>query len=507
VVLAANDKSPEVILLGEAGPEGVELSDVVIGWDEIVDSSSIPATDAFNVTINGLDHEPAAVEFLLGGLASPQVFNADGLSFVQLELPPGVTWSSDDTVLVDYAPDATPIRDLGLGVAAGFQDFQALAWDVGGFDAIEPIVDSYHGADHLVLTFLHPLAPGPLPPITDFSVTVDGDPLDVLSVSRVHPDVGLGLVDLHLASAITDPDLPVMLHYVPGATPIVSAHTGETAGEIHGQALLLLAQTSVSETLPPGGTVSTAGADGPTVADPMFTTLTSPVGGLVEVEEVAVAGVPPAGFGFFGRQFDIVADPALDASDPLVLTFGIDASIIPDGEDHTSLAIFRNEVVVPACQGTDGAADPDPCVAERIALPDGDALITVLTTAASEWNMGIRLPFAFGGFQQPVDGGVPNIVNAGRAVPVRFSLGGDRGLDIFAPGSPSAVRLTSCDGLPAGDPIELTVTAGSSSLAYDAGTDTYTYVWKTARAWADSCRRLELSFADGSVASALFDFR
>lgn len=51
------------------------------------------------------------------------------------------------------------------------------------------------------------------------------------------------------------------------------------------------------------------------------------------------------------------------------------------------------------------------------------------------------------------------------------------------------------------------MTAGHSSLSYDAATDTYTYVWKTDRAWDDTCRRLVLEFADGTIVSAVFDFR
>lgn len=509
--LAANDKAPEVILLGEVAAEGVPLNDIVIGWDEIIDASSMPLPGDFVVTINGITDPEAVeeVEFLVAGLASSQVFNADGLSFLQLELKPGLTWSNNDEVFVDYT--GTAIRDLGLGVAAGFEDVQPFAFDTGDeFLAVDPIIDSYYGADHLVLTFLHQLAAGPPPDADDFAVTVDGVSRGVDSVTHVHPDVGLGLLDLKLAGKVTNPDAVVMLHYEPDepeTNPIVSARTGEVAGAIDGQAILILAQTSVSATIPPNATVTTAGPDGPTVADPMNISLFSPVGGDVELEEVAIAGDPPTGFGYFGRQFNITADPAASADAPLLLTFGIDSSIIPEGQDHTSLVMFKDGSEILPCVGDPGDAEPDPCVSARTPLPDGDISITVRTTTASDWNVGIRIPFAFGGFQQPVDGALPNILTAGQAVPVKFSLGGDRGLEIFEAGSPSVVRLESCAGLPAGDAVEETVTAGGSSLSYDPDTDTYTYVWKTSKPWVDSCRRLDLSFVDGSSASAIFDFR
>ena len=63
----------------------------------------------------------------------------------------------------------------------------------------------------------------------------------------------------------------------------------------------------------------------------------------------------------------------------------------------------------------------------------------------------------------------------------------------------------ACTGGPE-DAIEQTVTAGSSSLSYNPTTDQYTYVWKTDRAWATSCRQFQLSLKDGGVQVALFRF-
>ena len=113
--------------------------------------------------------------------------------------------------------------------------------------------------------------------------------------------------------------------------------------------------------------------------------------------------------------------------------------------------------------------------------------------------------YAFDGFYAPVNNGVLNEVKAGSAIPVRFSLGGDRGLDVFDAEYPKS-ELTSC-GTQEVDGIEQTVEAGASSLSYAAGSDTYTYVWKTDRAWADTCRQLVLRFNDGTTARANFSFK
>jgi len=36
------------------------------------------------------------------------------------------------------------------------------------------------------------------------------------------------------------------------------------------------------------------------------------------------------------------------------------------------------------------------------------------------------------------------------------------------------------------------------SLSYEAATDRYSYVWKTSKAWAQTCRQLIVRLADGA---------
>jgi hypothetical protein len=114
--------------------------------------------------------------------------------------------------------------------------------------------------------------------------------------------------------------------------------------------------------------------------------------------------------------------------------------------------------------------------------------------------------YSFTGFSQPVDNPpMVNTMKAGAAVPVKFGLGGDQGMDIFAAGYPASQQYSCSTGDPL-DAIEVTVTAGGSSLSYDATTDTYTYVWKTDKAWKNQCRKLLLNLTDGSSHEAHFQF-
>ncbi len=117
----------------------------------------------------------------------------------------------------------------------------------------------------------------------------------------------------------------------------------------------------------------------------------------------------------------------------------------------------------------------------------------------------ISVLYDFTGFFSPVNNKpTVNATNSGQAIPVKFSLGGNQGLDIFQPNAPSSTTY-SCGG-GALDVIEETMTASASGLTYDEASGQYIYVWKTEKAWAQSCRKLVLRFKDGTAREALFNF-
>jgi hypothetical protein len=124
----------------------------------------------------------------------------------------------------------------------------------------------------------------------------------------------------------------------------------------------------------------------------------------------------------------------------------------------------------------------------------------------SSRSVDYSVVYDFRGFFSPVDNPpTVNVVKAGSAVPVKFSLGGDYGLDIFAEGYPQSGRVPN-DPNAAVDNIEVTVSAGSSGLSYDASTKQYTYVWKTSKEWAGTSRQLILKLEDGTEHIAHFKF-
>jgi hypothetical protein len=118
----------------------------------------------------------------------------------------------------------------------------------------------------------------------------------------------------------------------------------------------------------------------------------------------------------------------------------------------------------------------------------------------------VTVTYVFSGFFPPVDNlPVLNMMKAGRAIPVKFSLNGDQGLAIFAAGYPKSEQI-ACDSTEPTDGIEETVAAGNSGLSYNPATDQYTYVWKTNKAWANTCRQLVILLDDGTLHRANFKF-
>jgi hypothetical protein len=145
-------------------------------------------------------------------------------------------------------------------------------------------------------------------------------------------------------------------------------------------------------------------------------------------------------------------------------------------------------------------------VDQTISLDTANNIICASVTSLSPFAI-FEAGNQFSGFFQPVDN-LPtlNVVKAGSAIPVKFSLNGDQGLNIFAAGFPVSISINCDTGAPQ-DAIEVTVTAGNSSLSYSAGTGTYTYVWKTDKAWAGMCRQLVVRLNDGTDHVANFMFK
>jgi hypothetical protein len=115
--------------------------------------------------------------------------------------------------------------------------------------------------------------------------------------------------------------------------------------------------------------------------------------------------------------------------------------------------------------------------------------------------------YPFNGFLSPVaNPPTVNKENAGRAIPINFSLGGSQGLGVIVRGYPTVTQVECNSEAPIGKAMEA-ATAGNSGLSYDSLSDTYTFVWKTDKSMAGTCQQFTLLLVDGSDHLAYFQFK
>ncbi len=182
---------------------------------------------------------------------------------------------------------------------------------------------------------------------------------------------------------------------------------------------------------------------------------------------------------------------------------------LPPNSPATSMVV--NYPAVTATDSCSSSVTVASSPASGSVFPVGTTTVNATATDGagntSSCSFTVTVLYNFTGFFPPISNlPVVNVVNAGRAVPVKFSLNGNKGLNIFAPDSPASGPITCNSSDPATD-LQDTVTAGGSSLSYDAATDQYVYVWKTSTAWAGTCRQLVVQLNDGSIHRANFRFK
>ncbi len=125
------------------------------------------------------------------------------------------------------------------------------------------------------------------------------------------------------------------------------------------------------------------------------------------------------------------------------------------------------------------------------------------SSATKTVSINVSGAMSFIGFYAPVRN-MPylNSALAGSAIPIKFSIGGYRGLRVLQVNSPTSMPI-AC---PADAPQNvvramIAPTSGLQSLG-----SSYTYVWRTNAGWGGTCRKFVLTLSDGSTHEAMFRF-
>ncbi len=360
--------------------------------------------------------------------------------------------------------------------------------------------------------------------ICSFTVTVvDTTPPDItvpadMTVEATGPD---GAVVTFSASAVDLVDGPVAITSVPPSGSAFALGTTQvtvSAVDAHGNAASEIFNVTVVDTTPPAITVPadmTVEATGPDGAVVDFTVMATD---LVDGDVNPVV-VPTSGSTFALGETVVNVTATDEAGNEAEASFTVTVvDTTPPGfdcpGDITVSATGNSQAVVTflvtAYDLVDGDVDVTLDHASGSSFPVGSTKVTA-TAIDSHGNAGtctfyVTVKYAFNGFFRPVDNlPVYNVVKAGSAVPVKFSLGGYQGMLVLAPGFPGSMVIPQ-DPTAQVDLVEITLTAGQSSLSYDATTDQYVYVWKTDKAWAGTCRQLVVLLRDGTVVRANFKF-
>jgi hypothetical protein len=207
----------------------------------------------------------------------------------------------------------------------------------------------------------------------------------------------------------------------------------------------------------------------------------------------------------WGNKSAVVsADFHIDATPP-VITCPVDGPFLLHSGEHTvgpagvDASLSGLDQAASTLSGTIGTDSIGP---QTLAFTASD-----LAGNSASQECTYDVIYDFGGFYPPVEP-VPtlNAAKGGSAVPLKFSLGGDQGLNVIAPGYPASQAVNCDTHQPAGD-LEPAEGPGQSGLSYAAGNGWYHYGWKTDKAWAGTCRMLVIQLIDGTEHLATFNFR
>jgi VCBS repeat-containing protein len=336
--------------------------------------------------------DPTGVSILVQGVNDLPVANADTYDFSRSGVPVAVTsltrsgtTATATTAIQHGFTTGHPVRISGATQAEYNGTFTVTAtggttftFEVTGTPASPATGSIVASADDTTRTVA---APGVLGNDTD----VDGQPLS----SVINTTTTNGTLTLNSNGSFT---------YTPNVAFVGVDTFTYMANDGIGNSNVATVTINVhneiaTQTAAAGDTVSTG--VGATASDPIETSVTTPLAGVVSIVEGPISGANPApGYSFLGQEVGITVssitneNPLTDPNNPLLLTFTVDASLVAVGQTVNTLQVFRNGVQLANCPAPPLSAGNLPCVSNRTTLGDGDLQFTVKTLAPSQWDVG-----------------------------------------------------------------------------------------------------------------------
>jgi hypothetical protein len=375
-----------------------DLQGVETAWDIAVDPGS---SDVYVAGIYGgmsvihPDGTVAAVANAAGPDQS-QIAVSDGVAYVANSGGGGIAVvdADSDTVTTTLLPDnyaaalALDASSGALYVPEEMDSTQAMAstriLEISptttaqtGTDLTVTEADSGSGATLTYTATLEPSASGGTVAFTQDGLDVpDCDAVPVQAGSATC-DAGTAVAGPHTVTAVYtgSPDFGMSSASVTFSIAVGSGSTSGsgTSGGSGGSTDQTPGSVTSSD---PEGTV-------PTSTNRLVVSVESPVTGQVTITKQDESTFLP-GYTAIGASSVIVAPQASETA-PLRLTFKAYIADMPAEFFPADVAVFRNGVSVPSCEGS-AVAVPDPCVTDE-SVSGGIQTFTVLTSRASTWDL------------------------------------------------------------------------------------------------------------------------
>jgi hypothetical protein len=250
-------------------------------------------------------------------------------------------------------------------------------------------------------------------------------------------------------------------------------------------------------------TITSAPASGEYTAAPEETQATIPLGAESSVDFIFPEGTGGTWTAAVSTTGPVVSEFTLAGDPPLYYHLDTTASL---GGTEVEVCITYNESNLPGEPPRLYHLVPVAGAAygwEDITTFREPGKVCGVTSSFSPFALGFPDEFEFSGFLAPVSDDGENLAKPGQAIPVKFSLNGDQGLDVV---TSARFIVEGTDSTPEGEPIAVT-TVGGSGLTYDAATDTYTYVWKTSKDLSLKTGRFELILSDDTAHTFQVNFK
>ncbi|MCC7306375.1 MAG: PxKF domain-containing protein [Acidobacteria bacterium] len=304
----------------------------------------------------------------------------------------------------------------------------------------------------------------------------------------------------------TDPT-PASYTWVINSPPTISAAGGVTRVQAAGPSISQIATVGDPDQAPNTLAVTVNGGPSATVNGVTVNSITIAPSGAVSASVSAACGATNASFtlrvtdsGGLFAQATLAVTVINETVPPVINPIANVIATLPLNSPATSMAV---SFPLPTATDNCGAVVVTTNPVSGSVFNIGNTTVNVTATDAngnvSTATFTVSVQYPFSGFTGRVyNPPATNYATAGNTLPMSFSLGGNKGLNIFAAGSPSSQQVSCATGTPVG-----AATPAIGNLMYFGQ---YSYYWTTDPAWGGTCRRFSMTLNDGSTRTLNFWF-